>query len=165
MTEPLNLYRSAGHPPALSMICLALHRWLCRLLFTGALLMPLAAIGADDPDAFIQQWQIDEAWTGDLDGMVERRKIRVLVAHNKLMFFFDKAQIRGITYDVFLKFEEYINRKLKTGSRKISVVFLPVPRDKLLPWLATYVVLRMLIAVNAQPALAPHTGWTQTKTS
>lgn len=29
----------------------------------------------------------------------------------------------------------------------------------------TYVVLRMLIAVNAQPALAPHTGRTQTKTS
>jgi membrane-bound lytic murein transglycosylase MltF len=136
MTEPLNLYRSAGHPPVFSMICLALHRWLCRLLFTGALLLPLAAIGADDPDAFIQQWQIDEAWTGDLDGMIERRKIRVLVAHNKLMFFFDKAQIRGITYDAFLKFEEYINRKLKTGARKISVVFLPVPRDKLLPWLA-----------------------------
>jgi len=30
---------------------------------------------------------------------------------------------------------------------------------------ATYVVLRMLIAANAQPALAPHTGRTQTKTT
>ena len=97
--------------------------------------MPLAAICADDSDAFMQQWQIDEAWKGDLDGMVERRKIRVLVAYNKLLFFLDKAQIRGITYDAFLKFEKYINKKLKTGTRKISVVFLPVPRDKLLPWL------------------------------
>jgi len=113
-----------------------LHRCLRGLLFTVILLAPAAAISSsDDPDSFMQEWQIDEKWIGDFDGMVERRKIRVLVAHNKLLFFLDKAQIRGVTYDTFLKFEEYINRKLKTGSRKISVVFLPVPRDKLLPWL------------------------------
>jgi membrane-bound lytic murein transglycosylase MltF len=124
----VNFYGSAGRP-------LALLRWLCGLLFTGALLMPLAVAGSDDADTFMQQWQIDEKWTGNFAGMVERRKIRVLVAHNKLMFFLDKAKIRGVTYDAYVKFEEYINRKLKTGTRKINVVFLPVPRDKLLPWL------------------------------
>jgi membrane-bound lytic murein transglycosylase MltF len=112
------------------------YRWLSCLLFTVVLLIPLAAVCSDDSNEFIQQWQVDEKWKGNFDGMVERRKIRVLVAHNKLMFFFDQARIRGITYDAFLKFEEYINKKLKTGSRKISVVFLPVTRDKLLPWLA-----------------------------
>jgi membrane-bound lytic murein transglycosylase MltF len=113
-----------------------LRRCLRGLLFAVALLAPLTATSSsDDPDSFLREWQIDEKWTGDFDGMVERRKIRVLVAHNKLLFFLDKAKIRGVTYDTFLKFEEYINRKLKTGSRKISMVFLPVPRDKLLPWL------------------------------
>ena len=112
------------------------HRWLFLLPFTLALLMPPVAMAAEDSSEFIQQWQIDQKWKGDFDGMVERREIRVLVAHNKLLFFFDKARIRGTTYDAFREFEAYINKKLKTGTRKIKVVYLPVPRDKLLPWLA-----------------------------
>lgn len=113
------------------------HRWVLRwLLFAAAILISPAAICSEDPDAFIQQWQIDKQWKGDFDGMIERRKIRVLVVHNKLLFFFDKARIRGVTYDALLEFENYINKKLKTGTRKIKVVFLPVSRDKLLPWLA-----------------------------
>ncbi|MBT8120775.1 MAG: transporter substrate-binding domain-containing protein [Gammaproteobacteria bacterium] len=83
----------------------------------------------------MQQWQLDKTWKGDLDGMVERRKIRVLVVDNPILFFFDEAKIRGVSYDAFLEFEKFINKKLKTGTRKIKVVFLPVPRDKLLPWL------------------------------
>ena len=118
------------------MLLRTFHRWLFLLLFTLALLMPPVAIAAEDSSEFIQQWQIAEKWKGDFDGMVERRRIRVLVAHNKLLFFFDKARIRGTTYDAFREFETYINKKLKTGTRKIKVVFLPVPRDKLLPWLA-----------------------------
>ena len=112
------------------------YRWLSCLLLTLTLLIPQTAVCSDDSNEFIQQWQVDEKWKGDFDGMVERRKIRVLVTHNQLMFFFDQARIRGMTYDAFLEFEKYINKKLKTGSRKISVVFLPVTRDKLLPWLA-----------------------------
>jgi len=118
------------------MLLRTFHRWLFLLLFTLALLMPPVAIAAEDSSEFIQQWQIAEKWKGDFDGMVERRRIRVLVAHNKLLFFFDKARIRGTTYDAFREFETYINKKLKTGTRKIKVIFLPVPRDKLLPWLA-----------------------------
>ena len=118
------------------MLLRTFHRWLFLLLFTLALLMPPVAIAAEDSSEFIQQWQIAEKWKGDFDGMVERRRIRVLVAHNKLLFFFDQARIRGTTYDAFREFETYINKKLKTGTRKIKVVYLPVPRDKLLPWLA-----------------------------
>jgi len=118
------------------MLLRTFHRWLFLLLFTLALLMPPVAIAAEDSSEFIQQWQIAEKWKGDFDGMVERRRIRVLVAHNKLLFFFDQARIRGTTYDAFREFETYINKKLKTGTRKIKVIFLPVPRDKLLPWLA-----------------------------
>ena len=108
---------------------------LSRLLFIVAVLMSPLPAYSDDSEAFSQQWQIDKKWTGDFDGMVERRKIRVLVADNQLLFFFDKARIRGLSYDALLEFEKIINKKLKTGTRKIKVVFLPVPRDKLLPWL------------------------------
>jgi membrane-bound lytic murein transglycosylase MltF len=41
-----------------------------------------------------------------------------------------------VSYDAFREFEDYINKKLKTGTRKVKMVYLPVPRDKLLPWLA-----------------------------
>lgn len=108
---------------------------LSRLLFIVAVLMSPLPACSDDSEAFSQQWQIDKKWTGDFDGMVERRKIRVLVANNQILFFFDKARIRGLSYDALLEFEKFINKKLKTGTRKIKLVFLPVPRDKLLPWL------------------------------
>jgi membrane-bound lytic murein transglycosylase MltF len=116
-----------------------LRPWLCGWFIAIALMVPPVAISAEDsaedPDAFIQQWQINKKWNGDFDGMVERRKIRVLVAHNQLMFFFDKARIRGVSYEAFHAFENFINKQLKTGTRKVKMVYLPVPRDKLLPWL------------------------------
>jgi len=59
----------------------------------------------------------------------------VLVVYNKLGFFFDKGRTRGATYDLFMEFEKYINQKQNTGIRKIKLVFLPVPRDQLVPWL------------------------------
>ncbi len=74
-----------------------------------------------------------EKWTGDFDGMVERRLIRVLVVHNKMTFFFDKGQQRGATHDLFLEFEKFVNERLKTGMLKTKVVFIPVKRERLLP--------------------------------
>jgi len=109
--------------------------WTLGLLLAAlATIDPAGALAGDEQDV-IQQWQIDRQWSGDFDDMAERRLIRVLVVHNKMMFFFDKARIRGVTYEAFQEFETYINEKLKTGTRKIKVVFLPVPRDRLLPWL------------------------------
>ncbi|WP_455219415.1 transporter substrate-binding domain-containing protein, partial [Kaarinaea lacus] len=109
--------------------------WFRWLLIATAVLLAVPQVHSAETDDFIQKWQIDSRWTGDFDGMAEHRIIRVLVVHNKMMFFFDKATIRGVTHDAFREFEKYINKKLKTGTRKIKVVFLPVPRDKLLPWL------------------------------
>ncbi len=78
--------------PPLLMMGWSLHRF---LIFTVLLLAPLTAISsADDPDSFIQEWQIDEIWKGSYDGMFELRKIWVLVAHNNRLFFLDKAMIR-----------------------------------------------------------------------
>lgn len=48
-----------------------------------------------------------ERWTGDFDGMLDRRMIRVLVVHNKMTFFLDKGQQRGATHDLFIAFQTY----------------------------------------------------------
>lgn len=79
---------------------------------------------------------IGEKWTGDFDGMVERRVVRVLVVYNKMMFFLDQGQQRGTAHDLFVEFEKFVNKKLKTGTIKVKVLFVPVTRDRLLPALA-----------------------------
>ncbi|MCU0539054.1 MAG: transporter substrate-binding domain-containing protein [Desulfobacterales bacterium] len=74
-----------------------------------------------------------EPWTGDLDGMIERRLIRVLVVYSKTFFFVDKGTQRGTTYELFRKFEEELNRNLKTRHLRVHVLFVPVSRDQLIP--------------------------------
>src|SRR5580765_1099167 len=69
--------------------------------------------------------------TGDFDMMRKARVIRVLVVHNKTNYFIDKGVPRGITYEGFKTFEDWINKKYKTGNIKIFVALLPVRRDEI----------------------------------
>ena len=74
-----------------------------------------------------------EPWTGDLDGMRKRRQIRLLVPYSKTFYSVDKGGKQfGITYDVGHAFEEWLNKREKTKTLKIAVVFIPVARDQLL---------------------------------
>ena len=72
-----------------------------------------------------------QPWIGDLDGMIKRRLIRVLVPYSKTHYFIDTGVQRGITYDALKQFEDEFNTKLKTGNLRVNVVFLPTSRDKL----------------------------------
>lgn len=71
----------------------------------------------------------------DFAEMLERRQIRVLVVYNKLMYFLDGPTQRGITYEIFDQFRQFIDKKYKFGSRRFNVVYLPVTRDQLIPML------------------------------
>lgn len=71
-----------------------------------------------------------EKWTGDIDGMVERRYIRALVLYNKTGFFFDGPQPRGISYEALREFEKFLNKKLNTGNKPLQIVYLPVTREE-----------------------------------
>jgi membrane-bound lytic murein transglycosylase MltF len=81
-------------------------------------------------------------WSGDLDGMIERRHIRVLTVHSKTFFFVDKGVHRGVVVDAFRLFEDGLNKKLaaegklKHKNLKVRVIFIPVRRDQLLTNLA-----------------------------
>ncbi len=74
-----------------------------------------------------------ELWSGDFEGMLERREIRVLVVYNKIMYFLDGPKQQGASVDSFRNFENYINEKYKLKTRKMNVVFLPVTREELIP--------------------------------
>jgi membrane-bound lytic murein transglycosylase MltF len=75
--------------------------------------------------------RVAEPFTGDLDGMVKRRMIRVLTPYSKTMYFVDKGVTRGIAYDLFKQFETDLNKKLKTKHLKISVFMVPTPAGDL----------------------------------
>ena len=81
-------------------------------------------------------------WTGDLDGMIERRVIRILTVYSKTFYFVHKGIQRGTTYDIFRLFEADLNKKLAKDQKlkhkhlKVRVVFIPVARGDLLQALA-----------------------------
>ncbi len=78
---------------------------------------------------------IEKPWTGDYDGMVKRRLLRVLVVHSKTFYFVDKGTPRGATYDAFTALEQELNKKLKKKHLGVRVAFVPVRRDQLIPYL------------------------------
>jgi membrane-bound lytic murein transglycosylase MltF len=75
----------------------------------------------------------NKQWTGYFDKMVERRMIRVLVPYSRTLYFIDKGTQRGLTAELALDFERYINQKQKTQKRPITVYIIPTTRDRLLP--------------------------------
>jgi membrane-bound lytic murein transglycosylase MltF len=80
---------------------------------------------------------VTRPFTGDLDGMIKRRAIRVLTTYSKTHYFLDRGAPRGITYDAMRKFEDELNAKLKTRNLRVHVIFVPVSRDELLPALVS----------------------------
>ena len=72
-----------------------------------------------------------QPWVGDLDGMVERRYVRMLVTFNRTNYFLDKAEQRGVTYEAGKQFETFLNQRLGTKTVKVHVAFIPVRHDQL----------------------------------
>jgi membrane-bound lytic murein transglycosylase MltF len=112
-------------------------RWIGALV---AGLVALAARGfAEDatPARPVRQLAIaNKPWTGDLDRLVQRRMIRVLVPYSRTLFYNDRGRERGLTADVVREFEQYLNKKHKTGNRPVTVYLVPTTRDKLLQHVA-----------------------------
>ncbi len=72
-------------------------------------------------------------WTGDLDGMIKRRQIRVLTAYSKTYYFVDRGVQRGLAYDVGQMLETDLNKRLKTKNVRVHVLYVPVARDQIIP--------------------------------
>ena len=75
-------------------------------------------------------------WTGDLDGLVKRRYIRLLVTFSKTNYFLDGPTQRGATYDGAKLFETFLNDRLKSKTIHVQIAFIPVSRDRIFDALA-----------------------------
>jgi membrane-bound lytic murein transglycosylase MltF len=76
-------------------------------------------------------------WTGDFDGIVQRRVLRVLVVNSKTQYFVDKGTQRGTAYEEGRALEDWLNQKHrgKTAQKnlRIHVTFVPVSREEIIP--------------------------------
>ncbi|MGM0539874.1 MAG: transporter substrate-binding domain-containing protein [Thermodesulfobacteriota bacterium] len=76
----------------------------------------------------------------DLDQMLKKRTIRVLVVYSKTNYFLDGPRPRGLVYEMLRQFEKQINefayaKGLVKPPLEVHVVAIPVSRDQLLPYL------------------------------
>lgn len=86
------------------------------------------------------QQDIDEAlppllrrpWRGDLDEMVKRRVVRVLLPFRRPEFFYMDGHPAGILHETFRELERVLNDKYKTtAANRIIVALLPTPSHRL----------------------------------
>ncbi|QOC21932.1 lytic transglycosylase F [Wenzhouxiangella sp. AB-CW3] len=124
--------------------------WTVLRLFCAALVFAvLVACSPDDEGAAPQPSDpdpVDELieladpllgrWSGDLEGMIERRQIRVLVPYSRTFYFLDeRGSQRGLSFEFMEAFEDFLNEQLGRGHQRVNVIFVPVTRDRLIPWL------------------------------
>jgi len=72
-------------------------------------------------------------WMGDLDGMIERRQIRLLVVPSRTFYFVDRGTQRGIDYDLGQEIQKEIQQKTGRKLLAVEVIYVPVRRDEILP--------------------------------
>jgi membrane-bound lytic murein transglycosylase MltF len=72
------------------------------------------------------------AWTGDFDGLKDRRLIRILVPYSKTIYFIDKGEQLGVAVEAGEALGEWLNKGKKKETDRIRIEFIPTPRDKLL---------------------------------
>jgi membrane-bound lytic murein transglycosylase MltF len=89
------------------------------------------ALEASDADADARATMLGR-WTGDFDGMKERRLVRILVVLSRTHYNIDRGRQYGLTYEAGLEFEKFIAQKLPAGAPRVTVVFVPVARERIL---------------------------------
>ena len=70
-----------------------------------------------------------ERYTGDLDAMVKRGKIRALVLYSQSSFFYVNGRPEGVYYEALSAFERFVNERMHTRQH-VQVTFIPVRPDQ-----------------------------------
>jgi membrane-bound lytic murein transglycosylase MltF len=111
-------------------LSLALPPALCLLAAVAHAQAPAQAPVKPPATAFDLRSTAAKKWTGDLDGMIKRRVIRVLAPYSKTFYFVDRGVQRGLVYEVSQILERDLNKRLKTGNVKVHVAVIPLARDE-----------------------------------
>lgn len=72
---------------------------------------------------------------GDLDSMIVRRRIRVLVPYTHLYYTINLNKRSGIAFEILTLFENSINKQLRLKPHQVRIIFIPVNRSQIIPLL------------------------------
>jgi membrane-bound lytic murein transglycosylase MltF len=113
------------------MMAIGFSAWASLLLCCGSAFA--AESSASSPDT--EHIEVTEVpWTGDLDGMMARGWVRVLVPYSKTFYWVDLGRPRGLSYELFTAFEKELNsRSGLPKDHQVHVLFVPTRRDDLMP--------------------------------
>ena len=100
------------------------------LRVVGLLLLYCLSVSAAQADT-VASLQGVRPYFYDLDGMLKRRVVRVLVPPSKTMFFLDKGEAYGITVETLREFEKWVNKRHAKKPFYIEVMLIPMHSDKL----------------------------------
>jgi membrane-bound lytic murein transglycosylase MltF len=118
-----------------NVLCSCVYSTVLVAIMALTVAVPLMASAAATDSAPEEAMLENQPWIGDFNEMAAKRQIRVLVAYSKTFYFLDRGRQRGISHDLLKEFEKFVNKKLKTKTLKVQVVFIPVRRDELIPGL------------------------------
>ncbi|MCW5212909.1 transglycosylase SLT domain-containing protein [Desulfobulbus sp. TB] len=73
-----------------------------------------------------------EIWFGDLDSILQRGQLRVLIPLSRTFFIQDNGQELGLDADILRLYKDFINDKVVLGDKKMELIFLPTPQERLI---------------------------------
>ncbi|MCR9074349.1 MAG: transporter substrate-binding domain-containing protein [Alphaproteobacteria bacterium] len=85
-----------------------------------------------DDDPFDLAADLDARMSGDLDAILLRGTLRVLVEYGPTRFFIDGGRLRGFEFELFDRFVEHLRSSVPEG-RRLNVVYVPLPFSQILP--------------------------------
>ncbi len=89
---------------------------------------PLTSVGG----AMMQRRVFTERYTDDLDDLIRKRVIRVLVNMNRTDFFVIDGEPRGFEYEMMQNYKAYLRTRVRPRSWPVIFVFIPTPFDQLI---------------------------------
>jgi membrane-bound lytic murein transglycosylase MltF len=76
---------------------------------------------------------MDESYSHDLPGLLDKRYIRVLTTLNRTNFFISDGHLVGYEYSLLKGFEKHLNKHRVRNGLQVVLEFIPVSRDELIP--------------------------------
>jgi membrane-bound lytic murein transglycosylase MltF len=92
-----------------------------------------ALVAADDPLHHPLDTHLSETYTDDLTGLLEKKYVRVLTTMNRTNFFLAGGSAHGFEYALLREYEKYLSQGIERLELRVTLEFIPVSRDRLLP--------------------------------
>lgn len=103
------------------------------LLFLLCLLFCSGPRAEEPPSSDILIQRVGSLRHDDLPDMIKLGVIRVLVSPTRTDFFVDRGQPMGFSHDLLTAYRDYLTKSGAKQDRKLTIVFVPVAFDDLIP--------------------------------